>query len=378
MPFFARPDLSNEQFKQLSGSTLTLSGTTRIAKIGGLEFIDEYGTPIPVIITGASDSKVLTYYDGNLILMSGGTGSTGLLYPYVESATTTVGGLCAGQNLYGVQVVDILHDILVPTLCPSLIMPSSTFTISCLPTTSTGFYEVGTYICVTGCSTFCRGCVNPAYCCTLGDGSDKRSGLPSAYSYTYWAGTVNSSASLVCPYTNTFIFMPLSATTATNYSISERTFYSAATNNVLKSDGSCWCSPLPSGCTSAINRSITSMYPYFYGVSDSVPVAGSALLSTGTKCVCLSNGNVPINFNAIDKYLWLAIPSGTTKVRWTGSNSVTNTESIPGGLFSAKSTVSVNSPSSCWSGRNYDFYISNYKTCTCESGTFYTMTFTNS
>ena len=45
MPFFARPDLSNEQFKQLSGSTLTLSGTTQIANpVGGLEFIDDWNT----------------------------------------------------------------------------------------------------------------------------------------------------------------------------------------------------------------------------------------------------------------------------------------------------------------------------------------------
>jgi len=118
MPFFARPDLSNEQFKQLSGSTLTLSGTTQIANpVGGLEFIDELGRPIPVILTGASNQEVLTYISGSsgicLTLTSPTSGTSTGVYPYNESSTCTVGGLPAGSCLFNETIADILHDILV-------------------------------------------------------------------------------------------------------------------------------------------------------------------------------------------------------------------------------------------------------------------------
>jgi len=144
MAFFARPNLDDTQFKQLKGSELTLSGQTQIATTTGLTLIGDGGTYIPIQATGASNNFVLTYYDDGVIPViklkessaSGGTTT----YPYNESATTTVGGLVAGENLYNEQVVDILHDILVPTLYPTLTNPSiSSFTIS----PSTTLYEVG-------------------------------------------------------------------------------------------------------------------------------------------------------------------------------------------------------------------------------------------
>ncbi|MCE5224636.1 MAG: hypothetical protein LLG05_02130, partial [Porphyromonadaceae bacterium] len=117
MPFFARPDLSNEQFKQLSGSTLTLSGTTQIAKIGGLEFIDEYGTPIPVNISGASEQDVMTYVGGQLILKQVTTGGTSTgIYDGLTPSSIAVGGMPTGTTLTGRTITDILQEILVPTL----------------------------------------------------------------------------------------------------------------------------------------------------------------------------------------------------------------------------------------------------------------------
>ena len=45
MPFFARPNLTDEQFKQLKGDNeiLTLSGQTRIATTSGLTLSDGAG-----------------------------------------------------------------------------------------------------------------------------------------------------------------------------------------------------------------------------------------------------------------------------------------------------------------------------------------------
>jgi hypothetical protein len=55
MGFFARPNIDNIQFKQLAGTTLTLSGTTQIATSGGLELIDvATSTYIPIKISVAT------------------------------------------------------------------------------------------------------------------------------------------------------------------------------------------------------------------------------------------------------------------------------------------------------------------------------------
>jgi len=369
MPFFARPDLSNEQFKQLSGSTLTLSGTTRIAKIGGLEFIDEYGTPIPVIITGASDSKVLTYYDGNLILMSGGTGSTGLLYPYVESATTTVGGLCAGQNLYGVQVVDILHDILVPTLNPILCSPYSVFTLT--PYTST--CEVGTSINFTGSLTFNPGSISPAYC----GGPSIRSGLATAYSFSYWNG-----APPVTGISSSCNFGTYSIGAGNN--IAYGCVYYGAGLQPLNSAGlpylsactagvtCCTCSPL-----ACMSRTIVGLFPYFWGLCNcpgapgaNRPSGTSAMVLSGTKVVACSAADITIPFNAVsgNDYLWFAVPSCVAdKTCWCCNTSffgaIGGGVCVGGNLFPSPISggtcnVSVTSISPPWTC-NYDIYISN-------------------
>lgn len=368
MAFFSRPNLDDTQFKQLSGSTLTLSGTTVIANpVGGLVFLDENGAPIPVNVSGASEQDVLTYVGGQLILkqvVTGGT-STGV-YDGLSPSSIAVGGMSTGTTLTGRTITEILEEILVPTLYPTLTPPSSTFTITPNITLS----EVGTVISVTGCSTLNMGSISPKFPLTS---SPYRSGLPIQYIFSDW-GIFYSCLSTSVGYTFPFSSHPVGLG---NNSVSSYVNYNSGVQP-YDSKGNTYCSPLPSGLTSSVTRIVTGIYPYFYGISDSAPVAGSALISGGTKCVTSSLGNVSVDFNAVDKYLWLAIPTGTTKVRWTGSNSPTNSESIPGGLFPIKSTVSVNSPSGCWNGVNYDFYISNYKTSTCEGSAFFTMTFTNS
>lgn len=354
MPFFARPDLSNEQFKQLSGSTLTLSGTTQIAKIGGLEFIDEYGTPIPVIITGASDQDVLKYVCGCLtlgVVSTGGT-STGV-YPYNECSTCTVGGLPAGSCLYNETIADILHDILVPTLYPSLIAPTSTFTIS----PATVLYEVGTCVYITGCSTLNMGCITPQYPPTS---SPYRSGLPIQHIFSDW-GTPYSATSTNIAYTFPFSCRQVVAGSNT---VSGYVNYNCGVQP-YDSKGNVYCTPLASGFTSSIVRTVCGVHPWFYGSSAGVPVIGDALLAGATcKCVALSTGDiVATNYNVTGQYIWFAIPAtSTSMLKWQGSNSPSNCGTIPGDLFASETTCIVNSPSSCWSGINYRFYVSNYPT----------------
>jgi len=117
MPFFARPDLSDEQFKQLEGSQLTLSGQTRIASTSGLTLTDGSGGYIPIIATGATPGNVLTYCNGEITLRPGGGG--GGTYSGATPTTIAVGGLPAGCPIGGMSISDILEDILVPAIGPT-------------------------------------------------------------------------------------------------------------------------------------------------------------------------------------------------------------------------------------------------------------------
>jgi len=115
MSFFSRPELSDIQFKQLSGSTLTLSGQTRIAVPSGLTLIGQSGNYIPInLTTGNTNNNVLTYTNGQIKLLpqSGGNG----VYTGASPTTCTVGGLVCCSSIYGCSISDILETILVPPI----------------------------------------------------------------------------------------------------------------------------------------------------------------------------------------------------------------------------------------------------------------------
>ena len=360
MTFFSRPDLSNLQFKQLNDSTLTLSGQTQIATTSGLTLIGSTGgTPqyIPIVATGATNDFVLTYDGGENVIKlkqstaSGGTGT----YPYPESATTTVGGLPTGQDLYNEQVVDILHDILVPTLYPTLTNPSlSSFTID--PTTS--LYEIGTIITVTGTTGFNAGYINPQYTAL----SDYRSDGVSGYTYINFGITTYESSP-----TKTFGGIINSSSTE----LSSTICYSGGTQP-KDSSGANYDSPLSAGSTSPATKTICGVYPWFWGtdaVAPDVSTSGCTqclIDSYTTKCVENSNGSIYVNnFNVSGEYIWFAIPSASiAKTCWQGANNVSNNGIIPGSLFPTGCDSVVDSPHipSCWTTISYSFYVSNYAT----------------
>jgi len=119
MTFFARPDLSDVQFKQLPGSVLTLSGETRIASPSGLTLIGESGNFIPINLTsGNTDTNILTYICGQIILLpqtGGGSGGSGV-YSGDSPTTCSVGGLVCGSAIAGCSISGILEQILVPAI----------------------------------------------------------------------------------------------------------------------------------------------------------------------------------------------------------------------------------------------------------------------
>jgi hypothetical protein len=300
---------------------------------------------------------------------SGGTG----VYLCASPTTCTVGGLPAGTAISGCTLSYILQKILVPTVPPAVTPPShSAFIVS----PSTAVYEVGTSIslCVTSC--FDRGCISPQYCgaCCF------RSGLPTSYCYTDFGVPTGITSSACC---NCHVLTPHAVTNGNNLVSGSVSFASGATP-AYDSTGGTFCTTLPAGTTTpARTCTICGLYPYFYGSSVGAPVVGQALINSGTKVVFDTNNDIAVNFNVsgTTKYLWLAVPSGSTltiKHKWVGSNAPsTNTEPIPGGLFNAPTTCVINEPTSLWVTYPYRFYVSNYATNTYSSG-FYSLTFKNS
>jgi hypothetical protein len=124
MTFFARPDLSDIQFKQLNNSTLTLSGTTRIAKEDGLQILGDGGLFIPLVLTGASDGYVLTFRNGVMHLEeSAASGDT-----YFDSQRNTTRSGIPVVNASGTTVNEFLEAYFFPAVPPtsSLSVPTPT------------------------------------------------------------------------------------------------------------------------------------------------------------------------------------------------------------------------------------------------------------
>ena len=360
MSFFARPNLSDLEMKQLIGTQLTLSGQTRIATTSGLTLTDGVGGFIPIVATGATIGSVLTY-NGNKIVLISSSGTSGGLYSGASPTTISVGGLISGSSIASQSISSIIESIVAPVLNPSLINPSEIFSISPLNT----LYEVGTNINITGCTVFSRGSVSPAYC----GGTNVRSGLPTYYEYNVW-GTPTCAISTFT--TNTICFGSHPVTVGNN-TLSSKVWYSCGAQP-LNSSGGNYSTPLPSGSSNTSAITISGIYPYFYGnVTCAVqsgcnrPAATAGLITSGTKVAQPSTGTICINFNSTDtQYVWFAIPSTSpSKCIWyvdpINTGVIGGSASAGGNLFPNYNTVN-SVTTTFWSGISYKLYISNYQT----------------
>jgi len=113
---------------------------------------------------------------------------------------------------------------------------------------------------------------------------------------------------------------------------------------------------------------VTGIYPYFWGVSNTQPTAASiaAEIAAGTanKVTASSTGTVTVVYNAASQFVWVAIPSvSTVKTKWY--NTELNQGPIGAGQFILAPVLqNVNSPQSRWSAVPFNIYISGYATTT--------------
>jgi len=337
MGFTTKQKLDDSKFEQVTGKTMTLSGETVIDGIeGNMKFSSHkiFDDPQQVV-----DKQ---YVDERIAVVSGDS-----IYRLGSPATVQVGGVDIGHVLTGLTSNEILEDILYPELIGTLTPPSHT-SIDLVDLES--IYEVGCSLSFNVTGVFNRGSINPQY----DSASPFRSGVPNTYN---WSGSQVSSSAC----TNT----TASASVSSYITLSGSNSWSATISydqgvQPVSNFGNNYDSQLNAGTTTpSKSDSFDGVYPYFWGISASPPVANSALLTTAIdKCVVCSSGTIEVNNGSNTSYVWFATPSGsTTKQGWfEGAANNGNIGIAPGDIFGEYVGANVDSPDNCWTNQPYKFY----------------------
>lgn len=313
------------------------------------------------IATNATSGWVLPYIGTTITEpITGTTEPLSLFYTGATPSNVTVGALNAGTTLTGKTLSEIFEQMLITTYTPTYVAPSSTFTENAATT-----YEYGCVINIDFEATLDRGSIDL-------DGSfqNYRSGVANCYYYT-GPGLPSTVSSTALSDDQSISNFTISADTTTWDSC---VGYDEGPQP-LDSNGDPYDSPLPSGITSPIERSVNGLYPYYFGTvasggapaGSNRPSATNSLVTGGTKVLQDSNGTIDINFSSTsDDYLWFAIPSGSTSKTCWYINALNNGD-IGGGvspacnLFPAFDPEDVCSAQGCWNDVPYKVYISNYQ-----------------
>jgi hypothetical protein len=331
MGFTTKQSLSNQKFYQATGDTLTLSGSTLVKN---LRF-----TTLPAI-TGATQITSKAYVDSAIASVTSG-GS--IVYSGATPASVALGGISIGYQLTGKTANQILENLLVPTLNPTLTAPSISSFSQNLATSQ----EVGVVVTPTFTTNFSRGSISPQYT----SASPFRSGLPTKYVYggTGNARTVNSSSTSDSSTATGSTTLALGANTWT-----VNVAYAAGVQPKNSAGGN-FSTPLPSGATSNSSTSITGYYLRFFGATASDPtnsatvraLPNNALQTSNVMTFTLNTGNVLTKFA-------VALPPGRT---------ITNVIDIDAANANITSsytdlgTVTVNDGGGSGTARTYRLYV---------------------
>lgn len=339
MPFFTRPELIDEQFKQLVGTNLTLSGETNFSGV-----LKSKGIEIDASTGGTFAGYVLTLDPTGVIKLkqssSGGTG----VYDAASPSTISVGGIPANTVLTSRTFESLWEQLLVVYQAPTFQSFSNT-----IPTLS----EVG----------------NPA---TWNTTPDTTFNWNTTNDSNVSANTIqiidvtNGNASMGSGLANdNSENLPLTQQIVNNVPLSY-TWGIKGTNTEFN--------PITQK-----NYTINTIYPWFYGTSASggAPSGGNrpnptsnvvaqGLIDNGVVIVANSNSTVVVNnFGATpDDYIWFAIPStSTSKLFWyvnaLDNGTIGGAISPAGNLFPAPVLVNIDSPSTYWNTIQYKIYVSN-------------------
>ena len=113
-------------------------------------------------------------------------------------------------------------------------------------------------------------------------------------------------------------------------------------------------------------KTITGIFPYYYGKMNSEPtvesISQSILNGTANKVLASASGNITITYNASTEFLWFAhLASYGLKSQWyvaADNKGLMSTNS----LFDPGTNGVVSSELGFWSNANFYIYLGNYAT----------------
>ena len=286
---------------------------------------------------------------------------------------TAVGGIDAGTRVTDLNtktIVEILNDLLFPTVLPTYVIPTNVISISLGSTLK----EVG--------STFSGDVVQTADSNDAGaftelriyrDGQLVDTDSNPTLAGGVYSNTFTESSYTVPPPTNNDDASQIVYTAQGDYNagtakldnkgdLDTRSFAVRQTDAPQAAD---------TGFTSS-SKTIQGRYPYFYGTASDrttidTPAEIAALIQNnfGTKVLANPNGTLTLNVGTSITHVWLAVPSDTPlKSEWyeTATNfgdiaSIGTTPTTGGDLFVPFSPQSVNSPDDHWNNVYYTIYI---------------------
>jgi len=303
---------------------------------------------------------------------------------------TDVGGIEAGTtvaDLTGKTMVDLFNDLLFPTVLPTYTTPSittngiSSQTLEVGTTESINFTGVATKN-DAGEFTSIRLRKNSSDVVTDNSPTEgSATDIPDQFGFTN-----NNNPNHT--YTSTSFTETLTVPTPIGSNTSSSTTYDAEGDcdaGVVKKDNKGNDDTRSFGTNSntpqaartnldASNRTITGVYPYWYGTSSTQPTVSSIqdAISGGTankSSITNSQDNtLIITFNASSEFLWFAhFEEYNTKQSYFVSD-LNKGNFGSTGLFQTFDTGNVDSPDGHWDGVGYKIYIGNYQTETQSFG----------
>lgn len=286
------PVFSDKQFQELRFRTLISDTPDRLkvtyndnfvffsatTEVSGVTSGTSLGSGVPVYdslqdgvlrfksLVGDGNTTIIDNLDEIIITTSGSTTGSSPTYNLDSPATVTVGGISAGTELTGKTAFQIFEELLVPTLNPTLVVPSNGFDITA---PSNALQEIGASISLSFTATFDRGSISPAY-----GTSGFRSGLPNTYNYTGTGLPSSISTTSLSDIRNVTGYTVLIG----NQSWSSSVDFDAG-EQPKDSKGDDYDSPYPAGNSGSVSDTIEGVYPLFATTVDITGLTQQTLVS---------------------------------------------------------------------------------------------------
>jgi hypothetical protein len=275
--FVTRPNLDSRQFKQVSGSTLSLEGETDFIGI-----LKSKGVEIDANITGDTinfDEYALVFdHAKNKIVLQE------IVSRYTGTAERDVGGIREGDVFSGSSMTEMWDFLIREEKIPTLVAPN----ITSFTATETGFREIGAIINSTFNIIFNRGKIEIVS--TTYNSFDVRRGEVERYVYAVPSLTVEN-------ITNSLT----NSTTLSNYEIVSgaqswncRAYYTQGPQPITsygnteyydENDNLIQLSSYPAGNILSTNRTVTGVYPYFATTSNITTLTKRPLAAHGSTVI---------------------------------------------------------------------------------------------